>query len=217
MKIDVINQNKEKVEVIDLDEKFWGIKWMPDLVHQVLVSILSNKRYPWAHTKDRSEVSGGGKKPWRQKGTGRARHGSIRSPLWKGGGVTFGPRNEKKYSKKINKKVFTKALFSVLSKKLADKELLVIDNLNIEDTKTKLANKIIKNLFLNNKQQKKEKVSAVFVVNSDNNKFLKAAKNIKGVKTIKPQSLDLYEILSHHYIVFEKNAVETLKDIYKNI
>ena len=104
MKTDIFNQQNNKVDIIDLPERIFGVKWNPDLVHQALMAQLANRRQPSAHVKDRSEVSGGGKKPWKQKGTGRARHGSNRSPIWKGGGVTHGPTKEKNFTKKINKK-----------------------------------------------------------------------------------------------------------------
>ena len=128
---------------ITLPESVFGVAWHPDLVHEVVVGMQANARAGTAHTKDRSEVRGGGRKPWKQKGTGRARHGSRRSPIWTGGGVTFGPRNEKIFSVKINKKVKAKALASVLSKKLADNEVFFVDSLAMEGPKTKDAKAII--------------------------------------------------------------------------
>ncbi len=152
MKADLYNQKGEVVEKIDLSDKIFGYQWKPVLVHQVFVAMMSNKRKPIAHAKDRGEVSGGGRKPWQQKGTGRARHGSIRSPLWIGGGVTFGPTKEKKYEKKINKKAKTNAFKSVLSKKLTDKEIKIIDKIELENAKTKTMANILKN-FLNTKKK----------------------------------------------------------------
>ncbi len=138
MKADVINLKNEKVGEIDLPEEVFGEKWRPILVKQVLDAQISNRRKPLAHAKNRAEVSGGGRKPWRQKGTGRARHGSIRSPIWIGGGKAHGPTKDKNYEKKINKKQRKVATLSVLSKKFKDGEIKFFDSLNIESPKTKL-------------------------------------------------------------------------------
>lgn len=139
----IYSQKGNEVNKLDLPKDIFGLKWNADLVHQVVVGMMANKRAGIAHTKDRSEVSGGGKKPWKQKGTGRARHGSTRSPIWVGGGTTFGPRNEKDYSQKINKKTKTKALFTILSRKLDLNSILFIDSLSLNSIKTKNANEIV--------------------------------------------------------------------------
>ncbi len=131
---------------IALPSSVFGVKWNNELVHQVITGMLSNKRAGTAHTKDRGEVSGGGKKPWKQKGTGRARHGSSRSPIWVGGGTTHGPRSEKDYSKKINRKMAVKALYTILSRKYADGKVLFVDALSIDAPKTKDAVSIISSL-----------------------------------------------------------------------
>lgn len=139
----IYSQKGTEVSKLDLPKEIFGLKWNADLVHQVVVGMMANKRAGIAHTKDRSEVSGGGKKPWKQKGTGRARHGSTRSPIWVGGGTTFGPRNEKDYSQKINKKTKTKALFTILSRKLDLNSILFIDSLSLNAIKTKDANELV--------------------------------------------------------------------------
>src|SRR5882724_5211705 len=133
----IYNVQGKETGKITLPESIFGLPWNADLVHQVVVAMQANARQNTAHTKDRSEVRGGGRKPWQQKGTGRARHGSSRSPIWKGGGVTHGPRNEKDYSQKINRQARQKALLVVLSRKLADKEIIFVDSLSLEAPKTK--------------------------------------------------------------------------------
>jgi large subunit ribosomal protein L4 len=121
----------------ELPEGVFETPWNADLVHQVVVSMMSNARTPVAHTKDRSEVRGGGKKPWQQKGLGRARHGSIRSPIWVGGGVAHGPRNDKNFARKINRKMKAKALYAILTRKLKDGEILFVDTLILKNQKQK--------------------------------------------------------------------------------
>ena len=127
MKTKVYDHKGKEARSIDLPDTLFGLDWNADLVHQVVVGMQSNARTNTAHTKDRSEVSGGGKKPWRQKGTGQARHGSKRSPIWSGGGITFGPRNERNYDKKINTKMRRKALLVALSQKMRDGQVLFVD------------------------------------------------------------------------------------------
>ena len=136
LKLPVYNLEGEKVGETELNPKIFSEKFRPALIWQVLTSMQANRHFPWAHTKTRGEVRGGGAKPWRQKGTGRARHGSIRSPIWRGGGVTFGPRKEKNYSKKIPKKMRRKALFSALSQKLKDGEIKIVDQWQLPEIKT---------------------------------------------------------------------------------
>ncbi|HXK37888.1 MAG TPA: 50S ribosomal protein L4 [Candidatus Paceibacterota bacterium] len=136
----------KKAGTITLAESVFGAKWNADLVHQVVLGMQANARQPWAHTKDRSEISGGGRKPWKQKGTGRARHGSSRSPIWRHGGVTFGPRNDKDYSVKINRKMRVNALFSVLSKKYAAGQVLFVNELALAAPKTAEAREIMTKL-----------------------------------------------------------------------
>ncbi|KKT21953.1 MAG: 50S ribosomal protein L4, partial [Candidatus Nomurabacteria bacterium GW2011_GWF2_43_8] len=138
----IYNQKGAETGTISLPDRVFAAKWRSDLVHQVVESMRSNKRAGTADTKDRGEVRGGGSKPWKQKGTGRARHGSSRSPIWVGGGVTHGPLAEKNYKRKISKKMRAQALFSVLSKKLKDGEIIFIDSLSLSGIKTKNALKV---------------------------------------------------------------------------
>ena len=202
MKAEVINQKNEKVGEIDLPETVFNVKWNPDLVHQVLSVQIANKRHPLAHTKDRSEVRGGGKKPWRQKGTGRARHGSRRSPLWSGGGITFGPRNEKIFARKINKKMRQLAVISVLSKKLADKEIKIIDNLNFPDHKTKNLQLLTKSVIKNS--------SALLVVESKNKNIYMASRNLPKIFASSVNNLNVYDLLAKRYVIFSEASVKEL-------
>ena len=146
METQVYNQTGKSVGNISLPESIFGLPWNADLVHQVVLGMQANARTPIAHTKTRADVRGGGKKPWKQKGTGRARHGSTRSPIWVGGGVAHGPRNDKDYSQKINKKMKAKALYTVLSEKLRKGELLFVEEISLPKMKTKDAVAIISGL-----------------------------------------------------------------------
>ena len=150
MFIKVLNQKGKEVGETELPKEIFEVPMNPDLVHQVVLVQAANRRRKIAKTKDRSEVRGGGKKPWRQKGTGRARHGSIRSPIWRGGGVTFGPTGREVFKKRIPKKMRRKALFMVLSAKAKENLICVLDNLKIEKPKTKFMVEILEKLFLRN-------------------------------------------------------------------
>ncbi|MCC2631048.1 MAG: ribosomal protein large subunit ribosomal protein, partial [Candidatus Paceibacter sp.] len=143
MEAKIYNQTGKEAGKVTLPEAVFGASWNADLVHQVAVSMMSNAREPIAHTKTRGEVRGGGKKPWQQKGLGRARHGSSRSPIWVGGGVAHGPRNDKNYSKKINRKMKTAALYTLLSKKFKDGEIIFVDALSFDAPKAKDAKGIL--------------------------------------------------------------------------
>jgi len=143
MKVSVYDQQGKEIGTTLLPKEIFDVKLNPDLVHQVATSQMANRRQVIAHTKDRGEVRGGGKKPWRQKGTGRARHGSIRSPLWKGGGVTFGPTKERNFKKIIPKKMKRKALFMVLSAKAKENLLIILDTLKLPLPKTKVISQIL--------------------------------------------------------------------------
>lgn len=143
---DIYDIKGKSVGSIELPAELFGLSWNSDMVHQVVTSMQANARNPIAHTKDRSEVRGGGRKPWKQKGTGRARHGSSRSPIWVGGGVTHGPRNEKSYEKKINRSMRRKALFVTLSRKLRDGEVIFVESLGITAPKASMAKSVLAGL-----------------------------------------------------------------------
>lgn len=210
MKVHLYNQKGEAIDQINVSDKIFGYKWNPVLVHQVLVALQSNKRKPVAHTKDRGEVSGGGRKPWRQKGTGRARHGSIRSPLWIGGGVTFGPTKEKKYTKKINKKTKLNALLSVLSKKLSDQEIKIIDKIELEQPKTKEMAKILKN-FLNDKKRNQ----GLLILPTNDRNLIKSTRNLPFAQVTTIENLNLIDLLTFKNLLFTKEAVEKLEEKIK--
>jgi large subunit ribosomal protein L4 len=203
--IPVYNLEGEETGKIKLPEEIFGLEVNKNLISQTVNVLMANKRNPWAHTKDRSEVRGGGVKPWKQKGTGRARHGSIRSPLWRGGGVTFGPRKEKVFKRKINKKAKTKVLFMILSSKLRDKELLIVENLEIKKPKTKLMSGALSKIL---KDRKKDILMATSKKDKD---IIRASKNIPYVKTIAADSLNILDLLSFKYLLLDKEGIEQIK------
>lgn len=201
---------------VTLPESVFGVSWNADLVHEVVVGMQANARAGTAHTKDRSEVSGGGKKPWKQKGTGRARHGSNRSPIWTGGGVAFGPRAEKDFSVKINKKVRAKALATVLSKKLADNEVLFVDSLSMEAPKTKEAKAIIAAIAKgtgNETLATKRKNAAVILLADRNLATEKSFRNFGNIEVIMAKDINPVELLTYKYVVVADAAssVEVLE------
>jgi len=208
MKADIFNQQNNKVDAIDLPERIFGVKWNPDLVHQALMAQLANRRQPSTHVKDRSEVSGGGKKPWKQKGTGRARHGSNRSPIWKGGGVTHGPTKEKNFTKKINKKMNRLAIFSVLSKKLKDDELKIIEQFDKDVEKTGKWKEILKSIG-------DLKSRTLLVSSSINGNIHRAVRNIEKVDAIGSFSLNVYDLLKAKNIILEKESIKEMEKHYK--
>lgn len=211
MKVKVYNQNGKEVEELELPADIFGLKLNRDLVHQAVVAQMANAREVIAHTKDKSEVSGGGKKPWRQKGTGRARHGSIRSPIWRGGGITFGPTKERNFCKKINKKMKRKALLMVLSGKARDNELLILDDLKVNSPKTKEMAKIVKNL---GKAKKDFNRGALIALVEKDENVIKAVKNIPKMETIGINSLNMVDILKKKYLVMTKDGVGATKEVF---
>jgi len=202
---------------VTLPESVFGVEWNADLVHEVVIGMQANARANTAHTKDRSEVRGGGRKPWKQKGTGRARHGSRRSPIWTGGGVTFGPRNERDFSVKINKKVKTKALATVLSKKLTDNELFFVDSLAMDEPKTKDAKAMIAALAKGIGQvdfATKRKNAAIVVLADRNLATEKSFRNFGNVEVVMAKDVNPVELLTYKYVVVADaaSAVEVLQN-----
>jgi len=214
MKTKVYNLKNEVVGEIELPDRIFGAKWKPVLVHQVLVAMAANLRRPWAHAKTRAEVRGGGRKPWRQKGTGRARHGSIRSPLWVGGGKAHGPNKLRDYSQKINKKMNKAALFSAISKKTKDGEVRIFEDLRIEQPKTKVLAGVLTRLFNLGKKSAK-KYDVLLVAGKENKNIARAASNLPKTKMLNPESLNAYDVLNYKNIFIEKSAVEAINKHYK--
>lgn len=201
--IDILDKNGKKKGKMELPVEIFGVRWNSNAIHQVVCSYMSNSRIPIAHAKARSEVHGGGKKPWKQKGTGRARHGSIRSPIWIGGGVTFGPTKERNFKKKINKKMKRFAFLSVISRKLRDNQIMFFDDLIFENPKTKLVSEFFKVVF-------PEKRPSILVVSSEKNKSLSlAARNIPKVCIKSSASINIYDCLSYNTVIFEGDSIKS--------
>lgn len=203
MKYDVYNQEGKKTSTVELPEAVFSVNPSNEVLHQAVYVLESNARTPIAHVRTRGEVSGGGRKPWRQKGTGRARHGSIRSPIWKGGGVTHGPRNDKNRTKKLNRKVAAKALFMALSGKLRDQEVLLLDSLSVSG-KTSEAAGVVKNLagisgFEKLGYQRGNR--ALIVVPEKTNELMRAFSNIETVDIEQAQNLNVLDVLGYQYLV----------------
>ncbi|HEV7121288.1 MAG TPA: 50S ribosomal protein L4 [Candidatus Paceibacterota bacterium] len=196
-----------KSGTVTLPENLFGKKWNADLVHQVVVGMQANARPTVAHTKFRGEVSGGGKKPWKQKGTGRARHGSNRSPIWKGGGVTHGPRAEKVYAVKINKKMRLAALATVLSRKWKDGEVIFVDKIEFAAPKTSEAKNVLLALAKNTGAStlaSKRKNAAVIAFASKDTIAAKSFRNIGSLMTEEVRNLNPVDLMNKKFLVIER-------------
>ncbi len=199
------DMNGKKVGDIDLKDTVFGTEVNKTVLHQVVVNYLANQRQGTQSTKTRAEVRGGGARPWRQKGTGRARHGSIRSPLWIKGGVVFAPK-PRDYSYSLNKKVKRLAMKSALSSKVQEKEICVLDQLSLENIKTKEMVNVLKNLKVDSK--------ALVVLPEKDENVIKSAKNIPGVTTTLVTTLNVYDILNHDKFIVTKDAVAKIEEVY---
>lgn len=207
MEVAVYKIDGTKSGSIALPKELFGVELNSALVHEAVVAQDANNRVRIAQTKDRSEVRGGGRKPWRQKGTGRARHGSRRSPIWIGGGITFGPIKDRNFSKKLNKKAKQKAIKMVLSDRAADERLIVVEDYAIAEAKTKLAAAVRKNLPGADN-------SALLVLTADDNAIKIATQNLPKTQTISASSLNVRDLLSYEYLFVSKAALEQMKDVY---
>lgn len=204
LKTDVKNISGNKVADIELNEAVFGIEPNEVVVHQVLVNFLANQRQGTQSTKTRAEVRGGGIKPWRQKGTGRARQGSIRAPQWIKGGIALGPK-PRDYRFKLPKKVRALAIKSVLTTKLAENKLVVVDNIVLDEIKTKKMVEVLNNLKAN---------KALVVLNEKNLNVQASARNIENTKTTTVNAINIYDLLRFETLVLDVNAVKTLEEVY---
>jgi large subunit ribosomal protein L4 len=206
MEATIYNTQGKKTGSVQLPESVFGIPWNDALMHQVVTSMQANARTRVAHTKTRGEVRGGGRKPWKQKGTGRARHGSIRSPIWRGGGITHGPRNEKKYERMIPKTMRARALFMALSRKLKDGEVIFVDSLTMREPKTSAAKQALVALSKISQGEKilqKRKNAALIALARYDEPTKKSFRNIGNVQAVDVRNLNPVSVLGHSYLVLE--------------
>jgi len=205
-KISVYNQEGKSVGEVSLSDKIFGVKPDAALVHEAVVAAQANARRTISSTKTRGEVRGGGKKPWAQKGTGRARQGSSRSPQWVGGGITFGPTTARNWSMKINKKVKQKALFMALSDKLNEKNLVVLETITTDPAKTKTVAAMMKHLPVGK--------TSLLISPASNPALLRMVRNLPNVTLVTANTVNLLDVLAHRSIVFLKDAVPAFEKIY---
>ena len=203
-KVAVYNMEGKEVDSIDLDDAIFGVEVNDHLVHMAVVQQLANKRQGTQKAKTRSEVSGGGRKPWRQKGTGHARQGSTRAPQWKGGGVVFAPV-PRDYSFKMNKKEKRAALKSALTSRVQENKLIIIDELKLDEYKTKNFKAVIDNLKL---------TKAYVVLNENDEKVVISARNLPNVRTALTNTINVYDIMNGGTVVLTQDAVKTIEEVY---
>jgi len=241
--IKIYNQKIEEMGDFKLSDKVFGVKVNEGLVYQAMVAQMANERQVLAHTKDRSEVRGGGRKPWKQKGTGRARAGSTRSPIWMGGGVTFGPRKERNFKKKINKKMKQKAIAMVLSDRVDSKNFAILDKLEMNEFKTKAFTKIIDSLerkvfklrkpsvkdkqpdvdankklkSQKAKKPKSQKRSLLIINDKKDDKVKFSGRNLAGVEIININNINILDLIKYKNLILTKKSVKNLEEKYSNI
>ena len=204
-KVDVYNMQGKKVSDVELSEAVFGIEPNENIVHSALVNYLANQRQGTQSTKTRAEVSGGGRKPWRQKGTGRARQGSIRAPQWIKGGIALGPK-PRSYRYTVNKKEKRLAIRSVLSSKVLEKELTVVDKLELKEIETKTMAKALTDLKVEGK--------TLIILADRNDNVLRSSRNIEGVKTIELNTINVFDLLNCNKLVLPLDTVKKLEEVY---
>lgn len=207
MKVKVYNLEGKETGEMNLSDSIFAVKAKPEVVHGVFTAQNNNQRESWADTKSKGEVRGGGKKPWAQKGTGRARHGSIRSPIWKGGGVTFGPLSIRNYKTKINKKTKRLALKMCLSDRAKDNALVVLEDFNFSEPKTKLFVNLLKALPVKAK-------TFLLLTPGKSDLVMRMTKNLKSVKTVRAEDLSVMDVLSKSAVLTSKAGVETIEKVF---
>jgi large subunit ribosomal protein L4 len=218
METKLFNQLGEIIGNVNLPDKVFGLKLNPDLVQQVITAHMANSRQILAHTKGRSEVRGGGRKPWRQKGTGRARHASIRSPIWRGGGVTFGPTKERNFEKKVNKKMKRRALFMSLSSKIKDGEFMLLNDFQLENPKTKEAFGVLKTLSASldgHRFGRKLQDSILIVLPQKDAKIMRGMNNLPFVEISTVGNMNILKVLKNKYLIMLKDAVPVFEKTFK--
>jgi large subunit ribosomal protein L4 len=207
METQVYNQKGKSVGTLDLPESIFGLPWNADLVHQVVTAMQANARTPVADARTRAEVRGGGRKPWKQKGTGRARHGSSRSPIWRGGGVTHGPTNEKIYTQKINKKMRAKALYTVLSEKLRRGQIIFLEELNLKAIKTKDAVTVLTDISKLTGFERMiggKKRNTLLTVPAKSDTLKKSFANIPTVEIDEVRNINPSDLMTHRYLIISQ-------------
>lgn len=206
LKVEVKKLNGEKIEDLNLNQTVFGLEINEELIHQVYVAQASNRRQNLAHTKTRGERAGSGKKPWKQKGTGRARVGTASNPIWRKGGVAFGPSNERNFKKKINKKINRSAIKMVLSGKLRDKELVVLADNNFENKKTKLAQEFLNKI--------KAEGTVLWAFDREELESQVVSRNLEKVNNIFVDQINVYDMLNAKYLILTKKGVKNLEEKY---
>ncbi len=212
LKIKIYNQTSEEVKDLELADNIFAVSANPELLHQAIVAQNNNSRQVLAHTKTRSEVAGGGKKPWKQKGTGRARHGSSRSPIWIGGGVTFGPRKDRNFKQKINQKMKQKAIFMALSDRVATKSMAVVDKIDLKEYKTKAVETILNDF--DKKVFKTDRRSTLIITSLKDDKLKYSLRNLQNTKLINLDNINLVDILNYRNLLLTESAVATFTKRY---
>lgn len=208
MQVTVYNQEGQQVSTLELSDAVFGVKVNKAVVHQAVVAQQSNARATIGHTKTRGEVRGGGRKPWKQKGTGRARHGSIRSPIWRGGGITFGPRPERNFSLKLNSKTRRQAILMALSDKIVDKNIIILESLKLNEQKTKAIVAVLKALPL-------KRGKTMLALPKEAKSISKLVANVDRVTPMWVGSLNIVDLLKHTNMITTVKGAREIEEIYK--